>query len=253
MKFYPFIFLVFLTSFTLSGAVPVGFEEQLGKTIPLNLTFQDSSGKTYALKELLVKPTILTLVYYRCPGICSPLLSGVAEVVSQVDMTAGKDFQILTISFDPTETPELAKQKKENYLKALGKPISPDAWHFMVGSPEVITALMQAVGFHYKRQGKDFVHPGGIIILSPEGKVTRYLLGIDFLPFDLKMAILEAQKGKPGPTISKVLLYCFSYDPEGRGYVFNILKVTGSVTLFFAGIFILWLVITTKRHRKESR
>jgi len=133
------------------------------------------------------------------------------------------------------------------------RPLGEDGWRFLTGDAAAVDALTDAVGFRYERAGKDFQHPGAIILLSPDGKVTRYLYGVAFLPFDLKMAVFEASEGRVGPTISKMLLYCFSYDPEGQTYVFNILKVTGTVTILFVIAFVAFLIITTRRYRRKRK
>jgi protein SCO1/2 len=153
----------------------------------------------------------------------------------------------VAFSFDETEKPDLALEKKRMYLKMIEKPFPEDAWRFLTGDKENIHKLTDAIGFHFKKQGEDFLHPVTVIILSPDGKITRYMYGTDFLPFDLKMALLEASEGRVGPTLSKVLRFCFSYDPKGRKYVFNTLKITGIVTLLFALSLILFLVFKGKR------
>jgi protein SCO1/2 len=158
----------------------------------------------------------------------------------------------MAVSFDETEKPALALEKKKLYLKMIEKPFPEDAWTFLTGDKENIHKLTDAVGFYFKREGKDFLHPVSIIILSPEGKIVRYLYGTDILPFDLKMALLEASEGRVGPTISKVLRFCFSYDPQGRKYVFNALKVTGTVTLIFAISFILFLVLKGRKGQPKE-
>ncbi|MBD3335812.1 MAG: SCO family protein [Candidatus Eisenbacteria bacterium] len=230
----------------------VGIDEHLGQHVPLDLTFQDEDGRTVRLGDLLDKPTILTLVYYRCPGICTPLLSGVVDVLEKVDLEPGKDYQVLTISFDPTEGPDLAERKKMNFMKAFHEPFPEDAWRFMTGDSAAVAAITDAIGFRYKPQGKDFLHPGVLTVLSDQGKIARYLYGITFLPFDVKMALMEAAEGRTGPTVRRVLLYCFSYDPEGKTYVFNILKVVGTLMMVFAALFVAWLVITTRRARRRE-
>lgn len=241
----------FVTGKVASGRV--GVDEKLGQRVPGDLVFRDENGDSVRLGELIDKPTILSLVYYRCPGICSPLLSGVADAVSKIDLIPGKDYQILTVSFDPADTPSLSRRKKANYLKAIGRPFPPEAWHWLVGDSASIAALTDAVGFHYERRGRDFVHPGLITVLAPDGKVVRYLYGITFLPFDLKMALYEASQGRTGPTISKVLLYCFSYDPQGKKYAFNFLKVSGTLVLFFATLLVGYLTILPRFRKKSER
>lgn len=230
----------------------VGFVEKLGDKIPMGLTFTDASGQERALKEIVDRPTILALVYYRCPGICSPLLSSLGEVADKVTLEPGEDFRILTISFDHSEGPELAKKWKDQYLSAMQREFDEKYWDFMVGDSASIRKLSDAVGFYFKPDGKgDFIHAGGLMILDKEGKISRYLLGTTYLPFDVKMSLIEASKGRSIPTVSRVLEFCFSYDPEGKTYVFNITKVAG--TIIFVGIGIFFAVLLVKGRSKKAK
>ena len=230
----------------------IGIDEKLGDTLPLGLAFKDENGRTVKLGELIDRPTLLMLVYYRCPSVCSPFLNGVVDVMDKMDLKAGKDYNALVISFDDRETPDLALQKKANYLKTFRNPIDGNGMRFLTGDTAGVRAITGAVGFRYKRQGEDFLHPVTLMAISPKGEIVRYLYGIQFNPFDVKMALNEAAAGRPGPTVNRVLLYCFSYDPEGKTYAFNILKVTGTVMIFFILAFGAWLVIATKKSRKEK-
>lgn len=220
----------------------IGIDEKLGNMIPLNLTFRDEEGKPVTLRQLINKPTIFTPVFYSCPDVCNFLLSNLANTLNRLPARPGEDFLILSVSFDETDFPPLAQEKKKLYLKMIEKPFPEEAWRFLTGEKENILRLTNSVGFLFKREGKNFLHPVALIILAPDGKVTRYLYGTEILPFDLKMALLEASEGRTGPTISKVLRFCFSYDPKGRKYVFNTLKITGIVTLTFAFSFVLFLI-----------
>lgn len=225
----------------------IGIDEKLGQFIPLDLTFSDENGNPVSLKQLIHTPIILAPVFYRCPNVCSFLLFNLTGVINKLPSEPGKEYQVLTVSFDETEKPDLAFEKKKMYLKMIEKPFPEDAWRFLTGDKENIHKLTDAIGFHFKKQGEDFLHPVTLVILSPDGKITRYMYGTEFLPFDLKMALLEASEGRVGPTLSKVLRFCFSYDPKGRKYVFNTLKVTGIVTLLFALSLILFLVFKGKK------
>lgn len=225
----------------------IGIDEKLGQFIPLDLTFYDEKGNPVSLKQLIHTPLILAPVFYRCPNVCSFLLFNLTGVINKLPSEPGKEYQVWTVSFDETEKPDLAFEKKKMYLKMIEKPFPEDAWRFLTGDKENIHKLTDAIGFHFKKQGDDFLHPVTLVILSPDGKITRYMYGTEFLPFDLKMALLEASEGRVGPTLSKVLRFCFSYDPKGRKYVFNTLKVTGIVTLLFALSFILFLVFKGKK------
>ena len=202
-----------------------GVEEQLGTMVPLDLEFRDEQGYLVSLKDIIRKPVILTLVYYKCPGICSPLLTEMTKIVDKMDLVPGVDYQIVTISFDHREMPDLALEKKENYLAAMEKHVDPQAWRFLTGDSVTIRRLTDAVGFYFYEEENTFVHSGTLIMLSPQGKVTRYLPGIKYLPFDVKMAVMEAGEGRVGPTIAKILSMCYSYDPEGRTYTTNIVRI----------------------------
>jgi protein SCO1/2 len=226
----------------------VGLDEKLGQTVPLDLTFYDESGHKVRLSQLIQRPTILAPVYYSCPDVCSFLLYNLARALNQLPSEPGKEYQVVAVSFDETEKPDLAREKKRLYLKMIERPFPEGAWRFLTGDRENIQKLTEAIGFRFKREGKNFLHPVSLIILSSDGKVSRYMYGTEILPFDLKMALLEASEGRVGPTISKVLRFCFSYDPKGRKYVFNTLKVTGTVTLAFALMFVLFLVYKGKKH-----
>jgi protein SCO1/2 len=231
----------------------LGIEEHLGETLPLELSFTNSDGKTYKLSELIDKPTIMAFVYYNCPGICSPLLTGLSEVVDKVELNPGEDFQVLTISFDHKENAELAKKWHKNHYSSLKrKDMSPEDWKFMVGDSLSVRKLTDAAGFYYKEDGKDYVHAATLIMVSPKGKITRYLTGTQFLPFDVKMALIEASEGKATPTINKILEYCFSYDPEGNKYVFNFNKIAGTVIFASIGLFFAVLLIKGRKKDKNS-
>jgi protein SCO1/2 len=230
----------------------IGIDENLGRVIPLHLIFYGENGDPVSLKQLIHRPTILAPVYYSCPNVCSFLLFNLTQVINKMPSEPGKEYQVLTFSFDETEKPTLALEKKRMYLKMIDKSFPEEAWKFLTGDKETIRHLTEAIGFHFKRQGQDFLHPVSLVILSPNGKITRYLYGTEFLPFDLKMALLEASEERIGPTLSKVLRFCFSYDPQGRKYVFNTLKVTGIVTLLFALSLILFLFFKRKRKPMEE-
>lgn len=231
--------------------VEVGFVEKLGDTIPLNLQFLNESNDTVTLGELIDKPTVLSFVYFDCPGLCSPLMDGIAEAIRNLDMKIGEEYQLITISFNTTDTPEKAKIKKQNFVQNIDGE-EREHWIYLTGSQENIDAITDALGFRYKPQGLDFAHPSGIMIISPSGKITRYLYGLTFLPFDLKMAIIESQKEISRPTINKVLELCFSYDPVGRTYTLQITRIIGGFTIFIAVIvFIILLIRGRKKPVKQ--
>ena len=230
-----------------AGSSEVGITPMLGRNVPLDLTFHDENGKTVSLKELIQKPVVLTLVYLHCPNICPFLLQNLAAVFDQMPAEPGKDYVALSVSFDERETPTFAREQKKLYLKMIDRPFPADAWRFLTGDTDNIQKLTEAVGFRYRRVGENFAHPVAVMVLSPEGKITRYLYGMDPLPFDLKMALVEASHGTIGPAISKAIQFCFSVDPKSHKLAFNALKVTGTVTLFFAGLFILFLLFKGRK------
>jgi protein SCO1/2 len=220
----------------------------------LDLTFNDENGRQVSLRELIHEPTIVALVYLHCPNVCSLLLQNLADVLNKLPAEPGKEYFVLAVSFDEKEDPSLALEKKKVYLKMIERPFPEDAWRFLTGDRENIHKLTDAVGFHFKRVGDDFEHPVALIILAPDGKIVRYMYGADPLPFDLKLALVEASQGRIGPAISKIARFCFSYDPKGKKLVFNMLKVTGTVTLFFALSFVVFLLFKGRRpHTKKEQ
>jgi protein SCO1/2 len=235
-----------LTKLYSNDKLEIGIEhdKKLGTYLDMNMKFTDSDGKLKTLKELIDKPTILSLVYYHCPGICSPLLTNLSKVVEEAKVEPGKEYKILSISFDPREDAATALKWQTNYLSSMTRAVSPKDWHFMVGDSLNDAKITDAVGFRYKPDGKgDFIHAGGLMVIAPDGKITRYLLGTEFNPFDFKLAIYESQKGISAPPITKLLAYCYKYDPNGNKYVFNINRVAGTFIFLGAGIFFVVLLI----------
>lgn len=231
----------------------VGIVEKLGQTLPLDAELYNQEGKLVSLRSVLTKPAIVTFVYYRCPGICTPLLSELARMVDKVDLEPGKDYQIITISFDHRETPELALEKQENYLSTVRRNVPITAWQFFTADSATIKSLTGAAGFYFKPDGKDWIHAAALIFISPEGKIARYINGIQYLPFDIKMALIEAAEGRTGPTIAQVLRFCYSYDPESRGYTFSVVRVGMVVTLVLVGAFVIvFLVIPRKKPAEKG-
>ena len=230
-------------------ATAIGLDEKLGAMVPLELSLRDEGGKTVPLEDLVAGPTMICFVYYRCPGICSPLLTDLSDLLAKTDQEPGRDFRVLTISIDSNETPETAAQKKKGYLGLVRekRPISDEAWRFLTADEATVARFTDAVGFRYKKVGGEYQHPGAGIMLARDGKVIRYLYGKNFVPFDLKMAVAEAGRGEPGFRVSRVLLLCFSYDPEGRKYAFNTLRVAGAAIVLLAGSFFLFLILKRRK------
>jgi protein SCO1/2 len=228
----------------------VGIDEKLGSTIPLDLAFRDEQNKPVKLRDFFrdEKPVILTLNYYECPLLCTYVLNGVLDVVNKLDsLSLGRDFRIVTISFNPSETPELARKKAANYLKEL-KNVQPSQkdWHFLTGDEENISRITQAVGFRYKKDGDQFAHPSVVVILTPRGEISRYFYGIQYEPKDLRLALLEASQGEIGSSkiLNQILLYCYHFDPVGKRYALqalNVVKAGGVVTLLCVGGLLTYL------------
>ncbi|HPF51187.1 MAG TPA: SCO family protein [Draconibacterium sp.] len=235
--------------------VEIGIVEHLDAYLPDSISLINEAGEQVWLADLIDKPTVLNFVYFRCPGICSPLMEGVADVMDRSDLIPGKDYQVLTISFDPGETIDLGVRKKNNYLNLMNNKEKVEeaktGWKFFVSDSASIVRATNATGFKYKKNGNEYLHAASLTVLSPDGKITRYLNGITFLPFEWKMAMVEASKGQSGPTINKVLRFCFSYDPVGQTYVFNVTKISATIILFFAVILLLYLVLKPKRRLKS--
>jgi len=248
-----FFFNLFaFSSFAEEEPEELGIYEKLDQFIPDDIILTDENYNEVNIKEKIDKPTVICLVYYECPGLCSPLLEGVADVITKAKIDLGSEYQVFTISFDPEERPKLAKDKKTTYSKLVkGKDVE-NGWTWFTGDSTNINRLLESLGYRVKKAGEEYIHPGAIMVLSPEGKITRYLHGTYFLPFDLKMSVIEASEGKSGPTINKVLKYCFSYDPEGQKYVINITKISGSIIIFIAISMFLGLAFSKRNRNRKS-
>jgi protein SCO1 len=226
----------------------VGIEQHLDAQVPPDLTFRDETGKTVRLGDYFGrKPLILNLVYYNCTMLCGEALAGLSSAMRLVKFDVGNEFDVITVSFDPRETPEMAAAKKIDYVKRYGRPNAAAGWHFLTGQPESINGLTKAVGFQYQYDSKSnqFAHATAIMVLTPQGRISRYFYGVDFPPKDLRMGLVEASQGKIGNAVDAVLLYCYHYDPETGKYgamVANILRLAAAVTILIMGffLFILW-------------
>ncbi len=236
---------------TEAGKADVTLEEKLGQYLPADAVFTDEKGKKENLKTLIDRPTIIAPVYYGCMHECPMLLNGLAQVLGKIDLAKpGRDYRVIALSFDENDTPQIARDKKINYIKAVGRPFPDDAWTFLTGSAANIRKFTDAIGFRFQRDSAhEFSHPITLVVVSRDGKIVRYLNGVTFLPFEVTMALTEAAEGRVGTTTQKLLQYCFSYDPLKKSYVFNILQVTGAVMVLFVGSFLAWLLISTKKKR----
>ncbi len=227
----------------------IGFEEKQGQYAYLDTKLVNEAGETVLLRDIISKPTLLNLVYYRCPGTCSPLMWGISKFIDEMDLKLGEDYQVVTISFDHTEAIDLGIKKKAAYLSNMKDKEAAGAWQFFVSDSSEIAKLTQSVGFHFRKVNNEYVHPTGLIALAADGKITRYMRGIDFLPFDVKITMVEAADGKIGPSINRLLAICYSYDTLGNQFVFNVTKVSAIVISFFLALFLIFLVIKPKPKR----
>jgi protein SCO1/2 len=226
----------------------VGIEQHLNAPVPPDLTFLDDTGKTVTLGDYFGrKPVILNLVYYNCTMLCGEALAGLAGAMRLVKFDVGNQFDVVTVSFDPRETPEMAAAKKIDYVKRYGRANAAAGWHFLTGKPNSIDALTKAVGFQYQYDDKSnqYAHATAIMVLTPQGRISRYFYGVDFPPKDLRMGLVEASQGKIGNAVDAVLLYCYHYDPETGKYgamVSNILRLAAAATILLIGglIIVLW-------------
>jgi protein SCO1/2 len=231
----------------------IGIDEHLGSNLPLDARFTTSEGREVALGDLVTKPTLIQPVFFNCAGSCSLILHSVATIAGKMELTAGKDFQLLAISFDDEEVPELAKNKRTNFLKLAGDSFPPEAWQFIYGSKENIDLVMNALGFRYKKLGtNDYAHPNAIIAVSPTGLISRYLYGATYQPFDASMALEEARKGQTGITVRKLLSYCFTYDKSGSKYILNVSRLAMLLTLAVGLAFAAFLVFGKKRSPRHN-
>jgi len=231
----------------------IALVEKLGAVIPSDISLHDENGKSVNLKTLIDKPTIIAPVYLHCSHECPLLLTSLAGALGKLDLIQpGRDYRVITLSFDEREGPAIAREKKPNYIAAIRRPFPESEWKFLTGDNANIRKFTDAVGFPFQRDGEDFSHPIVIIILSPGGKVTRYLSGVTFLPFEITMAVTEGAQGRIGSPAGRALAFCFSYDPLKKTYVFNILKVVGTVMIVTLVSFFIFLMVTSKKKRGSS-
>jgi len=230
-----------------TAPAPIELDEKLGQHVPLGIELVDESGHPVVLRDLVDRPTLLTLNYFGCGGLCTPMLQDLARVLNEIRLEPGKDFRVLTVSFAPDETSTIAAKKRDNYFRQLNRPFVPTAWRFLTGPEANTKALADAVGFKFVRHGDDYVHPATIIVLSQEGLITRYIYGPYFQTFDIQMAVGEAANGLVRPTVSKLLRFCFSYDPVGRRYVFSLTRYVGIFMLALVALFVVWITRPARR------
>ena len=221
----------------------VGIEQHLNQQVPLDLTFRNEAGEPVTLRSLMRgKPVILSLAYYQCPMLCTLVLNGLVGAMRALPFDAGNEFDVITVSFDPKDTPELAAKKKATYLGEYRRQGAEQGWHFLTGDEASIKALTDAVGFRYNYlpEKGQFAHAAGIMVLTPSGVLSRYFYGVEFAPRDVKFGLMEAANGKIGSPVDQLMLFCFQYDPATGRYttvVLNAIRVGGVLTLVALGLF----------------
>jgi protein SCO1/2 len=235
----------------------VGIEQRLNQQIPLDATFTDEDGQAVQLRRYFgAKPVIVALVYYQCPMLCSQVMNGLAGALNGiVRFNVGRDFNVVTVSFDPRDRTEDAAAEKKSYLSRYRRPGAAEGWHFLTGSKPQIDALANALGFHYAwdPSAQQFAHASGIMLLTPDGRVAQYYYGIEYAPRNIQLGLIEASQGKIGTVVDQLVLYCYHYDPTQGRYgaaIFNILRLSALATLVLLGGYILVMV---RRDRLAAR
>jgi len=233
----------------------VEFEQRLNEQLPLDLMFTDETGRAVPLRQYFgSRPVILSFVYYECPMLCTQVLNGLAGVLDLLPETAGKEFEVVTLSFDPRETSVLAAAKKKVYLERYNRPAAAQGWHFLTGSEASIAALTKAAGFHYAwdEATGQFAHASGVVVVNPDGRVSRYFFGIDYAARDLKFALMESSEGRIGAVADKLLLYCYHYDPNTGQYSFVAMRAVriGAATTLVA--LLGFMAISIRREHRSA-
>lgn len=237
----------------------VGFDQRLGEQIPLNLQFTDEKGQTVALEGYFgQRPVVLALVYYECPMLCSMVLNGMTTSLRALKFEAGSEFEVVVVSFDPSETPDLARTAKQTYLERYDRPDAEDGWHFLTGDEQTIQTLTRSVGFRYVYLPEEdqFAHAAGILALTPDGRIARYFYGVEYAPRDIRLGLIEAADNQIGSMVDQVLLYCFHYDPTTGRYsavAMNIVRLAALITIACLGFFLLRQWRRERRHLHTAK
>jgi protein SCO1/2 len=232
----------------------VGITQRLNEQIPPDIVFRDESGKAVRLGDYFGKrPILLSLVYFDCPALCTLVLNGELQTMKAISLSLGKDFDAVTVSFEPKDTPALAQAKRDVYAGQYGRPAAREHWHFLTGEQRSIDALTQAAGFHYvyDSTNRQYAHAAAIMVLTPEGRIARYFYGVQYPGRDLRLGLVEASEGKIGTPTDHALLYCYRYDPVTGKYglvVMNVLRAAGAVTVLVLGLFMLVLFRRERKH-----
>jgi protein SCO1/2 len=247
-----------------SSALPaplreIGFDQNLDRPVPLETAFRDETGATVRLGDYFGKrPVVLVFAYYDCPMLCTLVINGLASALDMLALEPGNDFEIVTVSFNPRDTPATAAAKKAGYVQRYKRAGAARGWHFLTGDQPSIDRLTMAAGFRYAWDAgtKQFAHPSGVIVLTPEGRLARYLFGIEYGPRDLRFALVEASAGKVGSPVDTLLLYCYHYDPMNGRYglvIMRVIRLAGAATVLALGTFILVMVRREREPRTENR
>jgi protein SCO1/2 len=234
----------------------IGFDQNIDRQVPLDTPFRDESGATVHLGDYFGKrPVVLVFAYYDCPMLCTQVIHGLSSALGVLTLKPGKDFEIVTVSFNPRDTPATAAAKKAVHLQRYKQPGAADAWHFLTGDQPSIDRLTQAAGFRYAWDAdtKQFAHPSGVIVLTPDGRLARYLFGIEYGPRDLRFGIVEASAGKVGTPVDSLLLYCYHYDPMTGRYglvIMRAMRLAGAATVL---ALVTFIIVMIRRERRATR
>jgi protein SCO1/2 len=246
-----------LPSSTLPGPLrEIGFDQHLDGRLPLDTLFRDESGRVVKLGDYFgARPVVMVFAYYDCPMLCTIVINGLASALNVLSLVPGRDFEIVTVSFNPRDTPASASAKKAAYIARYKQPAASAAWHFLTGDQPSIDRLTNAAGFRYAwdKETQQFAHPTGVIVLTPDGRLARYLFGIEYGPRDLRYAIVDASHGKVGSAVDSLVLYCYHYDPAAGKYsvaIMRLVRAGGAATVLALGAFI---VVMARKERREKR
>jgi len=233
----------------------VGIDQRLNASVPAALEFRDETGNAVALRAYLGrKPVVLAPVYYGCPRLCTEIMTGLASSLKAVGFRPGREFDVVAFSFDPKDTPEHAAAKKQKFLQRYGRPETAPGWHFLTGDPSAIRALTEAIGYRYAFDGKSqqFAHASAILILTPQGKISRYLYGVEYAPRDIRLALIEASQEKIGNLLDRAMLFCYHYDPADGRYTSAVLRsLRGAAALTLLSLGAFWIAMFRRERRRE--
>jgi protein SCO1/2 len=237
----------------------VGFDQNIGRSVPLDAAFKDETGKAVTLRDYFgKKPVVLNFAYFTCPMLCGLSMQGLSTTLRGMNLDAGRDFEVLTVSFDPRETPEMARAKKDVAMAHYGREGAASGWHFLTGNEQAIESITKAAGFRYEwdEADKQYAHATGIVVLTPDGQIARYLFGIEYAPRDLRLSLVEASKNKLGNVVDQLLLLCYHYDPKAGRYgtfAIGMMRTGGAVTLLALGTFVIIAARSDRKSKKRER